>query len=148
LVPHIFRDYEVIKDLFDQIADPIRRSAVSVAPYLLGDRGQSYIFDLYRQVDLVVGMRFHANVCAIGLNKPCVGLVTYRQISDFYEELNLTDFSVEVNKSGFLEQLIEKSDAQLDGTMQRPDTILPYWKQQLKTFHLAVKDWLVELKVV
>lgn len=99
-VPHIFRDIKTIYDVIEQINDKIRRNCIKVAPYLIGDKGHDYIFSLYNQSDLILGMRFHSNVCAYALKKNVIGLVNYIQIENLYEGIESKEF-VEVNKVGF-----------------------------------------------
>ena len=43
-------------------------------------------------------MRFHANVCPIGLGTPTIGLVNYPQVKLLYEELNLENRFVDVRE--------------------------------------------------
>ena len=54
-------------------------------------------------------MRFHANVCPIGLGTPTIGLVNYPQVKFLYEELNLENRFVDVREKGFKEKIIENS---------------------------------------
>ncbi len=103
-VPHIFRDIKTIYDVMDVINDKIRRNYIKVAPYLLGDRGHDYIFSLYNQSDLVLGMRFHSNVCSYALRKNVIGLLNYVQIKNLYRTIDSKEF-VEVNKENFHNEL-------------------------------------------
>lgn len=143
LVPHIYSDLRVISDLISVLPDDLRRRYIKVAPYLTGNLGQSYIFDLYKKSDLVLGMRFHANVCAIGLGTPCVGLVNYRQISELYEELNLTRNAVHVNKTGFDQNLIDLAEKILSTNEGHTRLDLKPWEQKIKRFHAAIDRLLV-----
>lgn len=113
-VPHIFRDIKTSYDIINNINDKVRRVNVKVAPYLNGDNGHDYIFSLYNQVDLVLGMRFHSNVCSYALKKNLIGLVNYIQISNLYKAINSHEY-VEVNKEGFAEVLIDKILEHLNG---------------------------------
>lgn len=106
-VPHIFSDIKATYDVINKINDKVRRSNVKVAPYLIGDNGHDYIFSLYNQSDLILGMRFHSNVCSYALNKNVIGLVNYVQILNLYEGINSLEY-VEVNKEGFTENLKDK----------------------------------------
>lgn len=137
-VPHIFRDLEIIYKLIESLPDEIRRKNVSVAPYLVGNKGQDYIFDLYSKVDLVLGMRFHANVCALGLKTPCIPLINYRQIDELYTELELDNLKVHVNKKGFSEKLLALSKAILNKEVLYPNELLDKWKRKLDAFHQEI----------
>lgn len=142
LCPHIFRDLDVIYKLLGVLDDKTRRTAVKVAPYLQGDVGQSYIFGLYSKCDLVVAMRFHANLCAMGLGVPTIGLVNYRQIEKLYEEMDVVQNVVECNKDTYLNSLVDMTLNHFNGSasIKRPD--LEHWKKKLDIFHDYVVEWL------
>lgn len=106
-VPHIFRDIKTIYDVLNETNDQIRRNSIKVAPYLIGDKGHDYIFSLYKQSDLILGMRFHSNVCGYALKKNVIGLVNYVQIENLYKTINSNEF-VEVNKADFHKELKNK----------------------------------------
>jgi len=142
LVPHIFRDLDVIHSLIDLLPDDIRRSRLSVAPYLTGQGGQDYIFDLYRKVDLVLGMRFHANICAIGQKINCIGLVNYRQIDELYSELALDDLKVRVNEP-FSTKLEGLTMRFLNDELKIDFVILKEWEIKLSIFHNEIKKLLL-----
>lgn len=147
-VPHIFRDLSIIAILIDSLPDQIRRLSTSVAPYLIGQKGQNYIFDLYRKVDLVLGMRFHANVCALGLGVPCIGLVNYRQIDELYNEIDLNQWKVQVNKNEFDKKLYTLSVSLLKNTLQQKSQILIDMRNKLDMFHFEIKKMLVDLELI
>jgi polysaccharide pyruvyl transferase WcaK-like protein len=139
LVPHIFRDISVIAQLLNVLPDKLRRNNVSVAPYLLGASGQDYIFSLYKSVDLVLGMRFHANVCSMALGTPVVGLVNYLQIERLYQEMSMTDYMVHVNKADCHMRLWELCDGILRGGIEYPSDFLAPWQRKLQELHGDVK---------
>jgi len=139
LVPHIFRDVDVIAQLLDVLPDKLRRNNIAVAPYLSGVSGQDHIVDLYKSVDLVLGMRFHANVCSMALGTPVVGLVNYLQIERLYQEMSMTDYMVHVNKADCYMRLWELCDGILEGTMEYPVDFLGPWREKLQDMHVAVK---------
>jgi len=113
-VPHIFRDLKTSYDIINNINDKTRRVNVKTAPYLIGDKGHDYIFSLYNQADLILGMRFHSNVCSYALKKNIIGLINYIQISNLYNDIKSFEY-VEVNKEGFAEVLKDKIREHLNG---------------------------------
>lgn len=113
LIPHIYSDLEAIHDLMLKMDDLTRRTKVSVAPLLHGPGSELIIFDIYKNAEIAVGMRFHTNVCSIGLNTPTIGLVSYPNLYGLYEELNMTDRVVMVNLSGFERELQNKMEENL-----------------------------------
>ncbi len=99
--PHIYRDLAVVSDVVSRLGDRLRRTRVSCAPYLTGLVGAQHIFGLYRECNLILGMRFHANVCALAMGVPVIGLCNYPQISHLYRELGCRDACVSVSEPGF-----------------------------------------------
>ncbi|WP_299178378.1 polysaccharide pyruvyl transferase family protein [uncultured Neptuniibacter sp.] len=139
LVPHIFRDISIISAVIEKIPDQIRRKYVKTAPYLVGDEGQRYIFDLYSKSDLVLAMRFHANVCSLGLGVPCIGLVNYRQIRELFNELKASEYSVEVNKAGFEKQLMSLAANAIEQGHEKDILDRLYWDKKYDHYLDAIR---------
>ena len=140
LIPHIYSDLKIIADLLMVISDKDRRNSLKVAPYLTGERGQDYIFGIYKECDLTIGMRFHANVCSIGLKTPTIGLVNYRQIKELYNELSLSQYGISVN-SEFSEELTILSKSLLEGnTKSIYDSTLSSLNTQQKPYFESIKN--------
>lgn len=99
-VPHIFRDMTFITDLLNILDDEIRRRKVSVAPLLHGQDSFKEVMSIYKGAQIVLANRFHANVCSIGMEKPTIGLVNYKQIQELYNELGSTQ-CIDVSKLEF-----------------------------------------------
>ncbi len=104
--PHIYKDLSIIADILELLPDWLRRQWVMVTPYLTGFKGQDYIFDVYRNAQLVLGNRFHANVCSIGLARPSIGISNYPKVQAVYEELNMSARCIDINQQGFSELLL------------------------------------------
>lgn len=113
-VPHIWRDIEAIFHVLEELPDFLRRTRVSVASYLTGDVGAARNFNLYRDAELCLAMRFHANVCALAMQTPTIGLVNYPQIQMLYDELSLDGRVIQVNKKGFSNSLLELANSALN----------------------------------
>lgn len=107
LMPHIWRDSALIAQLLPMIPDPYLRRRVAVGRLEPGDTGLADFLQSYRSFDLVLGMRFHANVCPIGMGVPARGLLNYPQVERLYEELDLQDRLVDVRVAGFGKHLVE-----------------------------------------
>lgn len=108
LIPHIYKDLKCINDLLDQLPDNIIRQRVIIAPLLNGFDSEKKVFSIYKNAKLTLAMRFHANLCSIGLGTQTIGLGNYRQIEQLYNELDLVDCYVSVNRPGFSEALNDK----------------------------------------
>ena len=108
MFPHIYSDLRVLTDVVYEISDPVRRTRVAVAPYCVGPAGAERVFGGYRSCDLIVGMRFHANVCPIGMGIPTIGMVSYPQIKYLYEELGIEEGCMDVSRPGFANALSQR----------------------------------------
>lgn len=108
LVPHIFKDLDCINDVMDVLPDMIRRNFVTVAPLLHGMGSEKKIFSIYKNAELTIAMRFHANLCSLSLGTATVGLVSYIQIKKLYEELGLTDYLVDTSDDNFGHHLVKQ----------------------------------------
>ena len=143
-VPHIFRDLKIIYDIIDIMNDKYRRKCVKVAPYLTGDRGYRYIFSLYNQVQLVLGMRFHSNVCAIALKRNVIGLSNYLQIENLYKNLRSKEY-VAVNQFGFQNVLKSKIIDHLkneDIYIRSTESIINELTVQAREGYIKLNQWI------
>ncbi|HWK65762.1 MAG TPA: polysaccharide pyruvyl transferase family protein [Rhizobiaceae bacterium] len=115
LIPHIFSDLEVVSELIGHLGDRLRRTRLAVAPFGSGDDAARQAFALYRSADLVMGMRFHSNVCSMALGRQVLGLRCYLQIENLYTGLGQTDRLTDVSKPGFADLLVERAERALQG---------------------------------
>lgn len=111
LIPHIYSDLRADIDLMDCLPESLRRSRVSVAAYGVGSRHAASIFSIYRSADAAIGSRFHANVCAIGLGVPSLGLVSYQKVADLYDNLEMEDRYVSTHSPTYLADLTRAIDS-------------------------------------
>lgn len=107
LMPHIWRDSALIAQLLPMIPDPYLRRRVAVGRLEPGETGLAGFLQSYRGFELVLGMRFHANVCPIGMGVPARGLLNYPQVERLYEELDLRDRLIDVRDAGFGKRLVD-----------------------------------------
>lgn len=96
--PHIYTDYKAIDLLVNRINNFHLRTRVIVAPHVQGDFGCNQIFSAYKNSTLVVGMRFHANVCSLAMDVPVVGIAALDRVSSVYESVNLPSLAVPVDE--------------------------------------------------
>ncbi|KPQ28493.1 MAG: hypothetical protein HLUCCX14_10155 [Marinobacter excellens HL-55] len=113
LAPHIYSDLTPIRDLMEILPDAIRRWRVSVAPMLHGMGAEKAVFSLYEHAQLAFGLRFHANVCPIGLGTPSIGLATTEKLFDLYEELKMPQRVVDAQIPGFALNALALAEATL-----------------------------------
>ena len=112
-VPHIWKDLILINDIFKILKDEYLRKKVFLEKLEPNKNGLNDFLDSYSKYDLVLGMRFHANVCPIGLETPTIGLVNYPQIKFLYEELFLDNRFIDVTEKEFKEKIIENTKLDL-----------------------------------
>lgn len=145
LFPHIYSDLIAINDLLDKIDDRFRRTRIVISACLTGMGAEKYIFGLYKQCDLILGMRFHSNVCSIAQNIPTIALSSYKKIEDLYDEIDLKDRVIKVNKSGFeleLRTKIESSLNDLNSISRRYEKTNEKIKHQSTEFYDSIKTWI------
>lgn len=106
LMPHIWRDSVLITRLLSMIPDPYLRRRVAVGRLEPNETGLTGFLQSYRGFDLVLGMRFHANVCPIGMGVPARGLLNYPQVERLYEEISMADRLIDVRVAGFGKRLV------------------------------------------
>jgi polysaccharide pyruvyl transferase WcaK-like protein len=107
LAPHIYKDFEAFDYLLKKMNTFHIRTRIAVAPYVQDDWGCDQIFSAYANASLVVGMRFHSNVCSMALNKLSYGIAATDRIVNAYNSVGLQDRYVTVDKP-FSSELIEK----------------------------------------
>jgi len=107
LVPHIYSDLKAISDLLVNMDDFLIRQHVTIAPCIQYDEGANLLFSIYKKSSLVLGMRYHANVCNMAMVKPIVGLAALDRVQYAYDSLGLTDRYVTVAGS-FSDELVSK----------------------------------------
>lgn len=106
LAPHIYSDLTPVRDLLEILPDAIRRWRISVAPMFHGMGAEKAVFSLYEHAQMAFGLRFHANVCPIGLGTPSIGLATTEKLFDLYEELEMPQRVVDAQIPGFAQQAL------------------------------------------
>lgn len=105
-VPHIWRDTQVIAQILPLFPDSLLRSRIRVAPLYASPGGLNIFLMTYKRASLVLGTRFHANVCPIGMGVPTRGLLNYPQVSHLYRELDISERLVDIRNVGFGELLV------------------------------------------
>ena len=144
-LPHIYSDIGIISDVIDHIEDKYRRSRITVASYQTGGSACNNILNIYRACDLVLGNRFHANVCPIGMGVPTIGLINYPQVEKLYKELSLPKMTVEINKPGFEHYLNESINFALGSSIPIKkiyEGINFRLHKQMSDFQEVIRQWM------
>jgi polysaccharide pyruvyl transferase WcaK-like protein len=147
IAPHIYDDLSVADDFVSaarKVRPPIHFSAlrVEVAGVLRGTRHASGYFDLYRQADLVVGMRGHSMIVAVGVGTPSVGIVSHPKVAGFLRECDLENWSADIAAANLEDALVEKIGSLLeDGSewKSRRAAAMEKMVEKRKDFHREIK---------
>ena len=103
--PHIFKDLEIINNIITYLPDEFRRKYLTVFEYSTGNHAAIKTFSSYKECNLILATRFHANVCSLSLGINTLGLMNYIQIENLYKGLEQEEKLVDVRTSGFSEVL-------------------------------------------
>lgn len=108
-VPHIFDDYKFIYSVIDAMAEENKRTRVCcVACYPGEEKIGLETIGLYEKAELSIGMRYHANVCPIGMNTPSIGISTEDRVCDLFKEVGLEKYCVDIRTSEYEDELRNK----------------------------------------
>lgn len=103
LFPHIQSDYFAITELMKHINHYFLRTRISVTSLQVGNELET--FKHYKECQLVIGMRNHSTICAIGLGVPSFGMTSYPKPEYIYNELGLKGRYLNISEKGFFENL-------------------------------------------
>ena len=134
-VPHIYADLKAIAEVLSLLDDFIIREYISVAPCLQYDEGTKTVFSVYKHSRLVIGSRFHTNVCSLAMGVPTVGLVALDRVKYVYDQLGVPDSYVLLDYD-FASDLIEK----VENALQQGSEVKQRLSQELSARRNASKD--------
>jgi hypothetical protein len=147
LAPHIHSDLGIAQDFIlasRKIPPPRYFSGfrLEVSGVLRGTRSASGYFDLYRQADLVVGMRGHSMIVSVGVGTPCVGIVSHPKVEGFLQECGLEKWSANIMDANLEDSLVEKVSMLLNDSSEWRGlraTAVERMRQERKQFHREIK---------
>lgn len=149
LFPHIQSDYVPITDILKMININFVRKRISIAPLLQGKELES--FKLYKDCDMIFGMRFHANVCAIALGKPTYGILSYIKHNQLYDEISMPHRKVDINEVNFKTKLASEVDRLISYNSSLNELVIEYQSvkdnlnKEMKKNLLNFRDFLKEV---
>lgn len=150
--PHIYSDFQAISNILNEMDVLNRRKRVSVASSIQGEGSERYFFDGYRKCDLTIGMRFHSNVCPIGLGTPTIGLTAeYPKVEHMYGEIGMPERSIRVSRDGFQTELhrkLKNSVENQSSISSRYGDIRMELKTELDSFHERIRLHLTDTGVL
>jgi polysaccharide pyruvyl transferase WcaK-like protein len=139
--PHLLGDLPLYAALLEAMPVRVVREACTLGPVLKGAAAAPDFFELYRRADLVVGMRGHSVICAVGLGTPVVGLATHDKVGGFLAEVGLEDWAVDLDLDPTLGSLPALLEALLDdlGTARRRlSEVRPRLREETRRFHREI----------
>ncbi|MCM3389083.1 polysaccharide pyruvyl transferase family protein [Ureibacillus chungkukjangi] len=108
LFPHILSDYEVILNVNEYVNHPDKRIRLSISG--LVQEKELETFKLYKECDFIFATRFHSNICAISLNIPTFGIITYPKHGIVYEKIKLSNRKQNLNSNQIFDQMKQQVD--------------------------------------
>ncbi len=107
LFAHAPQDLNTINIIMSKIGAEKFREKITVAPYRPSDVfGVDELIKYYKMCDIVIAMRFHANILALQLGIPTVGLSGHNQIKALYNELALEEYFIKVDSDDFINKVM------------------------------------------
>jgi hypothetical protein len=106
-VPHIYSDIFAISRLLETLDAFLLRTRVVVAPHLQDDAGAHHLFAIYKSARMVVGTRFHANVCSLAMGRPTVGLMALDRVKHMFDSVGFPESYVPLDE-GFSDKLKDR----------------------------------------
>ena len=143
-IPHIYSDLKSIYDVISRMNVANKRNRVSIAPYVHGMGQEKYIFDLYGSLDIAIGLRFHSNVCPIGLGTPTIGLNNgHPKVRDLYISIGLDNRCISVHKRGFhseLSSLVNDSIDHGQSISKKYNLVTASMRSEISRFHQKIVE--------
>lgn len=147
-MPHMYADIDMIANVMKQIRDNYRRFRISIAPLLNGTlNGGEHIFGLYKKCELILGMRFHSNVCSIAQNIPNIGLVTYHKHKFVFDEVGLGDRYIEFNDQLLKEEFWVKFEDEIIFSLKNTNVIKEIYKTVNFKLNKITNDFYSDMKI-
>ena len=143
LIPHIFRDYNVVFDLLNEVEDTYRRERIDVAGLYQGNDGMIETINSYNKCSVVLANRFHSNVIGLMLNKKVFGLFNYRHKKDLYNEIDQNNY-FEISSNKGLDNLFESIKKTLSNNLNVSKSLSQDYltESRKKTFDYFKKLWI------
>ncbi|MGE3163415.1 MAG: polysaccharide pyruvyl transferase family protein [Planctomycetota bacterium] len=145
LCPHLLTDLPLLAELVMALPNRALREGCTLSPVLCGAESAPDFFELYRQADLVIGMRGHSAICSVGLGTPFIGLATHDKVGGFMTEIGLPEWSVDPRQPDAMLQLGERIHEVLADPARVCDLFrgkIPGLREQTLRFHRQIDQQL------
>ena len=138
-VPHIYQDMKAISEILSGINDFYIRTRIVIAPYIQGYEGCNLLMSIYNNASLVVGMRFHTNVCSAAMGVPLISLAALERVEKAMKYIGLDNNVIPVDSSFSSEIIINK--------MNNIDTKNRLLEEKMKSTNKTYMKMFSELKL-
>lgn len=146
LFPHIYSDVEILYELICSLPDAIKREKISFSPLGSNKLDIRTTLENYLSIDLMIAMRFHANVIPLSLGIPTIGISSYPQISNLFANLDIQSWILDVDQQADfprdlpinLEKILNGREFVRETFQQIP---IKVWAQRA-SFEPTIKKWL------
>jgi polysaccharide pyruvyl transferase WcaK-like protein len=143
LCPHLLGDLPLCTGLLRHLPDRVQRPSVSMTPVMHGAGAAPAFFDRYRRADLVLGMRGHSVICAVGTGTPVVGLASHDKVGGFLREVGLGEWAVDLDRDRRLEELervLVGMLGDLEAARRRTAATVPALRRAARRFHERIAE--------
>ena len=141
LAPHLLVDLPLYAELVAALPGRVVRRSCTLSPVLVGSAGAPDFFDRYRRADLVIGMRGHSVICAVGTGTPVLGLASHDKVGGFLADVGLADWTVDLDEGNASTELASRVRELLDdlpAARRRVAAALPPLRQRARAFHRRI----------
>lgn len=143
LIEHLLRNdmnAEIKDQLHDMVADILGFDAVVLYEELYEelyppfDYTAGFFADIYRQMDLVYGMRGHACIVPFGQNTPVIGIGQHKKVKWFLDEVGLAEFCVpEIAKQSHRDKFMSLTDKVLSDPLKHRELTAATFQSEERT---------------
>jgi polysaccharide pyruvyl transferase WcaK-like protein len=141
LCPHLVRDFGVMHDFISCLSPRVSRFYFNASGVLRGTSRADVFFDLYRKSDLVIGMRGHSVICAVGVGTPVVAISTHDKVDGFMHSVALEDRLVQLpatDKDSKLLDVVRQVIENKEQEKQRLADIRKKCREITRMFHMKM----------
>lgn len=99
-VPHVITDVDAISQIISSFHDYALKLRLFCAPFYCSNKNNvAQIFNIYANAELVLAMRFHANVCPHSFLTPTIGFSTKNSVIGLYNTLSNKSINFDMSSS-------------------------------------------------
>jgi len=146
LCTHTHEDFVLLKEIIRFFPTEMLHQNI-VCPGLHKANQALFFYDTYKYADLILAMRIHAMVPAIGLGTPMIALSSQKRMTEFMKEVGLTSHCLDVFEDNLSTQLYKWMQRGLkDGPMWRDKfaAARDEMRTRTKAFNQKIYDFIKE----